>query len=89
MNKKALIEVLKSFGRFMWFGLLALISTFLVNVLADGSLSHIVVTIAGQQLDMTYVVLTGLGLLIKMIDRYVHANKNIELNGIAPTILQK
>lgn len=89
MNKTAFIELLKSFGRFIWFGLLALISTFLVTLVASGDITNMVLTIVGQPIDITFIILAVIGFVIKGIDTYIHKNKDIDLNGIAPTFLQK
>jgi hypothetical protein len=88
MDKKALIELAKSFGRFIWFGLLGLVSTFLVNLVASGDLKDINVVIGGLEVNLAFVVLAGITGLIKLIDRYRHVNENIDSKGIAPKFLQ-
>lgn len=88
MDKKALIELAKSFGRFIWFGLLGLVSTFLVNLLASGDLNDINVVVGGLEVNLAFVVLAGITGLIKLIDRYRHVNENIDSKGIAPKFLQ-
>jgi len=88
MDKKALIELAKSFGRFIWFGLLGLVSTFLVNLVASGDLNDINVVIGGLEVNLAFVVLAGITGLIKLIDRYRHVNENIDSKGIAPKFLQ-
>lgn len=88
MDKKALIELAKSFGRFLWFGLLGLVSTFLVNLVASGDLNDINVVIGGLEVNLAFVVLAGITGLIKLIDRYRHVNENIDSKGIAPKFLQ-
>lgn len=88
MDKKALIELAKSFGRFIWFGLLGLVSTFLVNLVASGDLNDINVVIGGLEVNLAFIVLAGITGLIKLIDRYRHVNENIDSKGIAPKFLQ-
>jgi hypothetical protein len=88
MDKKALIELAKSFGRFIWFGLLGLVSTFLVDLVASGDLNTINVVIGGLEVNLAFVVLAGITGLIKLIDRYRHVNPNIDSKGIAPKFLQ-
>lgn len=89
MSKTALIEVVKSFLRFMYFGILALIGTFLTSLLADPSLANTTITVAGQTFSIGFVIIGGLGLLVKAIDKYVRANPANTKNGIAPKFLQK
>ncbi len=88
MDKNALIELAKSFGRFIWFGLLGLVSTFLVNLLASGDLNDINVVVGGLEVNLAFVVLAGITGLIKLIDRYRHVSENTSSNGIAPKFLQ-
>lgn len=88
MDKKALIELAKSFGRFIWFGLLGLVSTFLVNLVASGDLNDINVVVGGLEVNLAFIVLAGITGLIKLIDRYRHVNENIDSKGIAPKFLQ-
>lgn len=88
MNKEALIELAKSFGRFIWFGLLGLVATFLTDLLASGQLNEINVVVAGLEVNLAIVVLAGITGLVKLIDRYRHVNPNTESKGIAPSFLQ-
>lgn len=89
MDKKALIEVGKSFLRFVWFGVLGLIGTFLTNLVASGQLDNIVVDVNGLALNLTVVVLAIITGIVKLLDKYVHESRTIESNGIAPSFLQK
>lgn len=89
MNKQALIEVGKSFARFIWFGLLALVATFLANLVASGQLNDINVIIYGQSFNLSFVVLALVTGLIKLIDRYKHESTTDPSNGIAPSFLQR
>lgn len=89
MDKKALIEVGKSFARFIWFGLLALVATFLTNLLASGQLNDINVVIYGQTFNLSFVVLALITGLIKLIDRYKHESTTDPSKGIAPSFLQR
>lgn len=88
-QKKAFIEVLKSFARFIWFGLLGLVGTFAAYLVSSGQIANITVVIAGQTIDLTFIVLGLLTGLVKLLDRYVKTNKTIKANGIAPGILQR
>ena len=88
MSKDALIELAKSFGRFLWFGLLGLVVTFLANLVASGQLNDINVVISGLEVNLSFVVLAVITGLIKLIDRYRHVSENTSSNGIAPKFLQ-
>lgn len=89
MDKKALTEVAKSFGRFLWFGILGLVSTFLLNLIASGELNDINVVVYGQSVNLSLVVLAGITGLVKLIDRYKHESTSDPSNGIAPSFLQR
>lgn len=89
MNKNAIIETLKSFGRFIWFGLLGVIVTALTMLCTSGELSNIVVTFGGVSVNIAFIVLAIITGIIKMIDGYIHNNDKTESNGIAPNFLQK
>jgi choline-glycine betaine transporter len=89
MNKKALTEVAKSFARFIWFGLLGLVATFLLNLVASGQLNDINVVVYGQTLNLSFVVLGAITGLVKLIDRYKHESTSDPSNGIAPSFLQR
>jgi hypothetical protein len=84
MDNKALLELAKSFGRFIYFGLLGLVATFLVSLGSDQSLANAHVTIAGTSFNVGFVILAVVAGVAKAIDRYVHANDNIDAKGIAP-----
>ena len=89
MNKKALTEVAKSFARFIWFGLLGLVATFLLDLVASGQLNDINVVIGGLPVNLSFVVLGAITGLVKLIDRYKHESTSDPSNGIAPSFLQK
>ncbi len=89
MNKEALIEVAKSFGRFLWFGFLGLLVTGLTALLTSGELQNINVVVAGLEVNLSFVVLAGITALIKLIDRYRHVNPDTDSKGIAPSFLQR
>lgn len=84
MDKKTLIELAKSFGRFVYFGALGLVATFLVSLAANPSLSSAHVTVAGQAFNVGFLILAGIAALAKAIDRYVHLNDNLKAGGITP-----
>lgn len=85
----AVVEVVKSFARFIYFGVLGLIGTFVVSLAANPSLANAHVTIAGATVSVGFVIVAGLSGLAKLIDRYVRSSENNDLNGIAPSFLQK
>lgn len=89
LNKKALIELAKSFARFIWFGLLALVVTFLTSLVTSGQFNNETVTVSGITFNVGVVLVAGIGLVIKAIDKYIHDNDNTNSNGIAPKFLQR
>ncbi len=89
MDKKAIIETLKTLGRFVWFGLLGVIVTALTTLCTSGELNNIVVTVGGISINVAFIVLAIITGIIKMIDSYIHNSNKTELNGIAPNFLQK
>lgn len=89
MDKKALVELGKSFARFIWFGLLGLVATFLGTLLTSGQLNEINVVIGGSEINLSFIVLAVVTGIVKLIDKYVHEAKSLDSNGIAPTFLQK
>lgn len=88
MDKKALIELAKSTGRFIWFGFLALVVTALTALLSAGELQNINVVVGGLEVNLSFVVLGIITAVIKLIDKYIHESKNNTSNGIAPSFLQ-
>lgn len=88
MDKKALVELAKSFGRFLYFGILGLISTFIVDLIASGELNDVKVVVGGVAVNLSILILAGLTGLVKLIDRYRHVSENNDSNGIAPKFLQ-
>jgi len=90
MDKNAIKEMFKSFLRFMYFGLLGLIGTFLTSLLATMDLQNTVIHIGGDTfLPVGVIIVAVITGLIKLIDKYVRASENNDLNGIAPEFLQK
>lgn len=87
MNKEALKETFKSFLRFVYFGVLGLVGTGLTSLIASESLQNTVVNIGDVYLPVGVVIVAVLGGIAKMVDRYIHTNENINLNGITPTDL--
>lgn len=88
MDKNALIETGKSFGRFLWFGVLGLVVTFLTDLVASGDLNSINVVVGEAEINLSFVVLAIVTGAIKLIDRYIHKSNNTNRNGIAPKFLQ-
>lgn len=88
LNKKALIELAKSAGRYLYFGLLGLVSAFLASLLADQSLANSYVTVGNTQLPVGFLIVLAIGSAAKAIDRYQHVDPNNPSKGIAPKFLQ-
>lgn len=89
MDKKALIELAKSFARFLYFGILGLIATFLTGLLTSGELQNVYVHVGDLYINISFVILAVITGIVKAIDKYVHESKAIPSNGIAPSFLQK
>jgi hypothetical protein len=89
MDKKAIIETLKSAGRFVWFGLLSLVVVALGAIITDVNVVSAVIDLHGLKISVGAVLVAVLGYLIKLIDTYIHNNKKIDSNGLAPNFLQK
>jgi len=89
MDKKALIELGKSFARFLYFGILGLIVTFLTGLVASGELQNVYVHVGDLYINISFVILAAVTGLIKLIDRYRHVSENNDTNGIAPKFLQR
>lgn len=88
MSKQALKELVKSFLRFMYFGVLGLIGTFLTSLLASTDLQNTVISIGGTYLPVGVVIVAVLTGVVKLIDKYVRASEHNDRNGIAPNFLQ-
>lgn len=88
-SKKAFIELLKAFARFMWFGILGLVAAFLTSLVASGTITGITVDILGQTLNVGFLIVAAVTFVTKGIDKYIHDNPLTPSNGIAPTFLQK
>lgn len=88
-DSKALVETLKSAGRAVWFAFLAIIITALTGLATDGAVTNATVELGGQTVQVGFLLVTVIGLLIKLLDRYIHKSRGTELNGLAPTVLQK
>lgn len=90
MDKQALIELVKSFGRFLWFGFLGLVVAGLTSLATSVELTSLMWAVPVLDVALpvgTYIVL-GVGFVAKAIDRYIHESENTNSNGIAPKFLQ-
>lgn len=87
-DKKALIELAKSIGRFLWFGCLGLLALALGQIVSSGQLNDVTITIGGMAINLGFIVVAAIGLMVKAIDQYIHKNKNIDSKGLAPGPLQ-
>jgi hypothetical protein len=89
VERKALIETLKSVGRGLWFGILGLVVVALTALATSGSISDVQINVGSLTINLAYVILAAVGFIAKTIDTYVHKNDKIAINGLAPTFLQK
>lgn len=72
----ALKETIKELARTIWFIFVASVATYIQNQIIDSSVSTETSILVGT-------------LILKLIDRYIHKNPKIEVNGIAPPFLQR
>lgn len=84
----AIIEMLKTVGRGLWFGFLGLVVTALTTIASSGAISNITLSIGGLEINLAILLIAIIGFIAKAIDRYIHKNENIRSNGIAPKFLQ-
>ncbi len=91
MNNVALVETLKTVGRGLWFGLLGIIVLVLTVVAGSPEIAAATVTVPALNITLSVgaLIVAGVAALAKVIDRYVHKSTNNDLNGIAPSFLQK
>ena len=89
MNKKAIIELLKSAGRYVWFGLLGLIVVALTALVTAPEIVTATVNIGGLDISIGFIIIAVISSITKAIDLYIHKNKDIKSNGIAPSFLQQ
>ena len=91
MNNVALLETLKTVGRGLWFGLLGIIVLVLTVVAGSPEIAAATVTVPVLNITLSVgaLIVAGVAALAKVIDRYVHKSTNNDLNGIAPSFLQK
>lgn len=88
LNQSALTELAKSFGRFMWFGILGLVATFASSLLTNQDLMNSHLTVGGMSFSTGVLIFAGVTAVIKMIDRYRHVDEGTDSKGIAPKFLQ-
>jgi hypothetical protein len=80
-------ETFKTFLRGVYFAVLGMLGTFLASLATDQNLLDTVVTIGDVYLQVGVVLSAVVAALAKMIDRFIHKNDNINLNGITPVDL--
>lgn len=83
LNQKALIELLKSAVRFLYFGVLGLIGAFLTSLAANASLSNSYVDIGSLRLPTGLIITGVVAAALKAIDRYKHYDPTAS-KGITP-----
>ena len=85
----SLAEPGKSFARFLFFGLLGLVGTFLVSLATSADLLQLTWTVQDVVVPVGAWLATAFGFIAKALDLYVRKSDNNDLNGIAPNFLQK
>lgn len=89
MSGFAWMELLKSAGRFLWFGFLGVVVTLLTTLVTNPDVLNAYLVVFGQQIQIGAVLVLLFGFIAKAIDRYIHSSENTDLNGIAPNFLQR
>ena len=89
MSKKTTIELLKSAGRYVWFGLLGLVVVALTALIGAPEIVTATITVGGLEVSIGVILIAVIGTITKGIDRYIKLNEDIKSNGIAPSFLQK
>jgi len=91
MNNAALLETFKTIGRGIWFALLGIIVLVLTVVAGSPEIAAATVTVPVLNITLSVgaMIVAGVAALAKVIDRYIHKSSSTDLNGIAPTFLQK
>lgn len=91
MNNLALKETLKTIARGVWFGLLGVVVLVLTVLAGSPEIAAATVTVPVLNITLSVgaLIVGGVAALAKVIDRYIHKSNTIELNGLAPSILQK
>lgn len=86
MNRKALTETVKTILRGAWFGLLGLVALILTVIASSPEVAQATVTlpVANTTLSVGALIVAGVAGLAKVIDRYIHKDPSIKLNGISP-----
>lgn len=86
--KESIIELLKSAGRYVWFALLGIIVVALTALLSAPEVVAATVKIGDFTISVGFILVAVIASIIKGIDLYIHNNKDINSNGIAPPFLQ-
>ncbi len=91
MNNLALKETLKTIARGVWFGLLGVVVLVLTVLAGSPEIAAATVTVPVLNITLSVgaLIVAGVAALAKIIDRYIHKSNSIDLNGLAPSILQK
>lgn len=91
MNKQAIIETIKSVARALYFGLLGVVMLILTVISTDPDIAKSTITLPVYDITLSIgtIIVAVTASIAKIIDRYIHKSKDIPMNGIAPTFLQK
>lgn len=91
MKNAALLETIKSAGRALWFALLGVVVLVLTVVASSPEVAAATITVPVLNITLSVgaLIVAGVAALAKLIDRYIHKSNHTDLNGIAPSFLQK
>jgi hypothetical protein len=83
LNKQAFMELGKSFLRAIWFGLLGVVGVFLTSLTTNVDLLTATWSVGELTVPVGVWIVAGVGFVIKALDRYIHQNEDMVLNGLA------
>lgn len=91
MKDAALKETLKTVARGVWFGLLGVVVLVLTVIVGSPEVAQATVNVPVLNFDMSVgtIIIAGAAALAKTIDRYIHKSRNTDLQGLAPSFLQR
>ncbi len=72
MTQQAFMEIVKHFGRYVFWALLVIIADGLMKLVSGGSL------------NLSPLELTVATTIVGQLDQWVHNNQEIKANGLAP-----
>lgn len=90
MDRKAVVETIKTALRAVYFAFLGVVVLVLTVVATSPEIAQATVTVpyVNVTLSVGALIVAGAASVAKLIDRYRHKSSNTRSNGIAPSFLQ-